>query len=35
MHCFTRYILELQESYGLKDEEATFLSGAMYGAGSE
>ncbi|KAM0753795.1 putative O-methylsterigmatocystin oxidoreductase [Meredithblackwellia eburnea MCA 4105] len=35
VHCFTRYILELQKSYGLQDDEATFLSGAMYGAGSD
>lgn len=35
MHCFARYILELQSSYGLNDDEAVFLSGAMYGAGSD
>lgn len=35
MHCFVRYILELQASYGLNDAEATFLSGAMFGAGSD
>ncbi|GAA5824646.1 hypothetical protein JCM11251_005288 [Rhodosporidiobolus azoricus] len=34
-HCFAKYILENQESYGLKKEEATFLAGAMYGAGSD
>ncbi|GAA6017347.1 hypothetical protein JCM10207_005602 [Rhodosporidiobolus poonsookiae] len=34
-HCFARYILQSQQAYGLKDEEATFLAGAMYGAGSD
>ncbi|BGP35857.1 hypothetical protein JCM10296v2_007709 [Rhodotorula toruloides] len=34
-HCFTKYILESQKAYQLKDEEATFLAGAMYGAGSD
>ncbi|KAK4703373.1 hypothetical protein P7C70_g2845, partial [Phenoliferia sp. Uapishka_3] len=35
VHCFTRYILELQKDYGLEDNEATFLAGAMFGAGSD
>jgi len=34
-HCFAKSILELQGEYGLTDEEATFLAGAMYGAGSD
>ncbi|GAA6033612.1 hypothetical protein JCM8097_001483 [Rhodosporidiobolus ruineniae] len=34
-HCFAKYILENQEAYQLKKEEATFLAGAMYGAGSD
>ncbi|KAI5479627.1 cytochrome P450, family 2, subfamily U [Pseudohyphozyma bogoriensis] len=35
VHCFASSILKLQDSYGLKDEEAVFLAGAMYGAGSD
>ncbi|POY72210.1 hypothetical protein BMF94_4716 [Rhodotorula taiwanensis] len=34
-HCFTKYILQQQESYQLSDNEATFLAGAMFGAGSD
>ncbi|KAH8913348.1 cytochrome P450, partial [Atractiella rhizophila] len=34
-HCFAKYILELQAEYGLSEPEATFLAGAMYGAGSD
>ncbi|KAK4047662.1 hypothetical protein OIO90_006091 [Microbotryomycetes sp. JL221] len=34
-HCFTKEILRQQSSYGLKDEEAIFLAGAMFGAGSD
>jgi hypothetical protein len=34
-HCFAKYILELQGEYGLSDDEASFLAGAMYGAGSD
>lgn len=35
VHCFARYILESQKTYGLQDNEVNFLSGAMYGAGSD
>ncbi|BGP58554.1 hypothetical protein JCM8202_001218 [Rhodotorula sphaerocarpa] len=34
-HCFTKYILQQQETYQLSDNEATFLAGAMFGAGSD
>ena len=30
--CFAKRILELQQEYGLKDDEAVFLAGAMFGA---
>ncbi|GAA5916201.1 hypothetical protein JCM8208_000032 [Rhodotorula glutinis] len=34
-HCFAKYILESQQSYKLSDNEAYFLAGALYGAGSD
>lgn len=34
-HCFTKYILQQQETYQLSDNEATFLAGAMFGTGSD
>ncbi|KAM0790540.1 hypothetical protein ACM66B_003409 [Microbotryomycetes sp. NB124-2] len=34
-HCFTKEILRQQSAYGLKNEEAVFLAGAMFGAGSD
>lgn len=33
--CFTKQILAMQKQAGLNDEEAIFLAGAMFGAGSE
>ncbi|BGP43937.1 hypothetical protein JCM10449v2_007994 [Rhodotorula kratochvilovae] len=35
VHCFAKYILESQQAYGLSDNEAYFLGGALYGAGSD
>ncbi|GAA5997441.1 cytochrome P450 [Rhodotorula paludigena] len=34
-HCFAKYILESQKSFGLTDDQAYFLGGALYGAGSD
>lgn len=35
VHCFAKSILETRHQYGLKEDEAAFLAGAMYGAGSD
>ena len=34
-HCLTRYALESKKEYNLSDVEIAFLSGVMYGAGSD
>ncbi|KAJ9102651.1 hypothetical protein QFC19_004760 [Naganishia cerealis] len=35
VNCFAKTILENKDKYGLTNDEATFLAGAMYGAGSD
>jgi hypothetical protein len=35
VNCFAKTILESKDKYGLTNDEATFLAGAMYGAGSD
>ena len=33
--CFGRYLLERQEEFELSDNEAAYLAGSMFGAGTE
>jgi hypothetical protein len=35
VNCFAKTILENKDKYGMTGDEATFLAGAMYGAGSD